>query len=80
MSSERRFGFGGSRGAEIDFNRARGQTRDADTVAVELIGRDREPGTSPIFARRRQITHGDNDSFDTKYAHDLNPWSEAIVT
>jgi hypothetical protein len=73
MLSERRFGLGGPRRAEIDFHSTRGQPGDGDTVSIKLRGRDREPGTSPILARRRQITHGDENSFDANYAHDSEP-------
>jgi hypothetical protein len=73
MLSERRAGFGGSRRAEIDFHCTRRQPRDGDIISVKLCARDCEAGTSPILARRRQITHGDENSFDANYAHDSEP-------
>ena len=66
--------------AKIDFHGACGHPSDANVVTFELLTGDGEPGTSPVFARFREITYGDEDSFDTNYAHDVQPWSEAIVS
>ncbi len=60
--------------AEIDFYCTRGQTSDADAVAIELMFAlaMREPCASPAFARGRQVAHGDDDSFDANYAQCCN--------
>ena len=62
------------------FPRHRRPAARSDTVAVEVVARDREAGTSPIFARRRQIADRDDHSFDTHYSHFLKPSAEAIVS
>jgi hypothetical protein len=80
MSGERRFRIGGMRRAEIDFHRTRGHPGDANAVALEFIPGEGESGSLPIFLRRREIAHGNQNSFDTNYSHNLQPFSEASVS
>ena len=72
MPSERRSRFGGIDRAEIDFHGTRREPGEVDAVGLEIVGREGEAGAAPIFARRGEIAHGDDDSFDTNYAHVCN--------
>ncbi len=80
MSGERRFRLGGLGRAEIDFHRTRGHPGDANAFALEFIPGEGESGALPIFLRRREIAHGDENSFDTNDTHNLQPLSEASVS
>jgi hypothetical protein len=80
MSGERRFRIGGMRRAEIDFHRTRGHPGDTNAVALEFLSAEGESGPLPIFLRRREIAHGDENSLDTNYTHSLKPFSEASVS
>jgi hypothetical protein len=59
--------------AQIDFHGTGGHPRDPDAISGQfsVVRSYGEPGASPVFARGRQITHGDEDSFDANYSHNL---------
>src|SRR5271168_3210590 len=80
MFCQRRIRFGGVHRTEIYFHSTRSHAGDTETWSFELLGRDGEPGAAPVFARCRQVAHGDDDSFDANDAQGPEPRPEASVT